>query len=49
MYEIGSSAGKLHVEINAFSKYFFIIVTYASLLKVDGHMQVASSTKYVFL
>ena len=49
LYEIGLSAGKLHVEVNAFERYFFVIVTYASLLKIDGPMQIAHSTPYVLI
>ena len=47
MYEIQTSGGKLHVEVNAFERYFFVIVAYASLLKIDGSLQVAQSTPYV--
>ena len=49
LYEIGTSAGKLNVEVNAFQRYFFVIVTYASLLKMDGSVQVAHSTQFVHL
>ena len=48
MYEIGTSLGKLTVEVNAFKRYFFVVVTYSALLKVDGSLQIAQKTKYVF-
>lgn len=47
LYEIGSSLGKLTVEVNAFKRYFFVVVTYSGLLKVDGSLQIAQKTPYV--
>ena len=48
-FEIKNSAGKLMVEANRFNGYFFLIITYASLLKVDGALQIAYPTPYVQL
>lgn len=36
MFEISNAAGKLHIEVNAFARYYFVIVTYSTLLKMDG-------------
>jgi hypothetical protein len=47
LYEIVTSAGKLHVEVNAFANYLFLVVAYASLLRLDGSLQLAQSTPYV--
>jgi hypothetical protein len=46
-FEIVTSAGKLFIEVNALSKYFFVVVAYAGLLKIDGSLQVAYPTPYV--
>lgn len=47
MFEVASSAGKLHIEVNAFQRYFFVVVTYASLLRMDGPIQLVHPTPYV--
>jgi hypothetical protein len=47
MFEVINNAGKLHIEVNAFDRYFFVIVTYASLLKADGGIQLVHPTHYV--
>lgn len=46
-FEIVNQLGKLLIEVNVFAKYFFVIVTYAGLLKVDGTLQLAFPTPYV--
>ena len=48
-FEMSTSAGKLMVEVNQFSSYFFVVVCYADLLKVDGGLQFAQKTPYVTL
>lgn len=47
MFEIVNSVGKLHIEVNAFERFYFVIVAYAGLLKLDGSMQVVHPTPYV--
>ena len=49
LYQVATSLGKLTIEVTKFTQYIIVVVTYSSILKLDGYLQIAFPRPYVFI